>query len=80
MRPKTQYLQLPLAFMTGSRGETQDAACEGTESSTAKRGPQSPAIGKSLIEEACVAAVVVLGLDSVNRSSGSPGFATFVTG
>jgi hypothetical protein len=44
-RPIIQYLQRPLAFITESRDETQDTACEGTESSAAKRGFQSPAIG-----------------------------------
>ena len=50
-RPKIQYQQLPLAFMTEGRGETPDAGREGTESPTAKRGPESPAAGESLMEE-----------------------------
>src|SRR3954466_13519414 len=50
-RPKIQYPQLPLAFMTEGRGETPDAGHEGTESPTAKRGPEDPATGESLMEE-----------------------------
>ena len=53
MRPKIQYEQLPLAFMTEGRGETPDAGHEGTESPTAKRGPEDPATGESLMEEVC---------------------------
>ena len=46
-RPKIQYEQLPLAFMTEGRGETSDADHEGTESPLAKRDTQSPATGES---------------------------------
>lgn len=73
MRPKIQYQQLPLAFMTGSRGETQDAACEGTESSAAKRGPQSPAIDRSLIEEVCERENLEQAWQQVRSNQGSPG-------
>ena len=52
-RPKIQYQQLPLAFMTEGRGETPDAGREGTESPTAKREPEDPAIGESLMEVKC---------------------------
>ena len=72
-RPKIQYLQLPLAFMTESRGETQDAACEGTESSAAKRELQSPAIGKSLIEEVCEREDLEVARQQVRSNQGSPG-------
>jgi hypothetical protein len=51
LRPKIQYLQLPLAFMAESRGEPLDADCEGTESPAAKRGLQSPTVDVSLMEE-----------------------------
>jgi RNA-directed DNA polymerase len=73
MRPKIQYLQLPLAFMTESRGETLDADQEGTESSTAKRGPQSPAIDKSLIEEVCERENLEVAWQQVRSNQGSPG-------
>src|SRR3954452_17936301 len=53
MRPKIQYEQLPLAFMTEGRGETPEADREGIESPTAKRDPEDPATGASLMEEVC---------------------------
>jgi hypothetical protein len=40
-RPKIQYQQLPLAFMTEGRGETPDAGHEGTESPTANGDPKA---------------------------------------
>src|SRR5262245_28840808 len=73
MQPKIQYLQLPLAFMTESRGETPDAGQEGTESSAAKRGTQSPAIDKSLIEEVCERENLVQAWQQVRSNQGSPG-------
>jgi hypothetical protein len=39
MRPKTQYEQRSLAFMTEDRGESPEADREGTELPTAKRDP-----------------------------------------
>ena len=73
MRPKIQYLQLPLAFMTESRGETQDATREGTESSAAKRGLQSPTIGESLIEGVCERENLEQAWQQVRSNQGSPG-------
>ena len=73
MRPKIQYPQLPLAFMTESRGETQDAVREGTESSAAKRGLQSPAIDRSLIEEVCERENLEQAWQQVRSNQGSPG-------
>ena len=52
-RPKIQYQQLPLAFMTEDRGDAPVAGPEGTESPTAKREPEDPASGESLMEEVC---------------------------
>jgi len=72
-RPKNQYQQLPLAFMAESRGDPLDAAHEGTESSAAKRGPQSPAIGKSLIEEVCERENLEVAWQQVRSNQGSPG-------
>ena len=72
LRPKIQY-QLSLAFMAESRGEPQDAAGEGTESSEAKRGPQSPAIGESLIEEVCERENLEQAWQQVRSNQGSPG-------
>jgi RNA-directed DNA polymerase len=73
MRPKIQYLQLPLAFMTESRGEPLDAAYEGTESPAAKQEPQNPAIGKSLIEEVCERENLEQAWQQVRSNQGSPG-------
>ena len=39
--------------MTEGRGETPESRREGTESPTAKREPENPATGESLMEEVC---------------------------
>src|SRR3954462_14508309 len=72
LRPKTQY-QLPLAFMTEGRGETPDAGREGTESPTAKRGPENPATGESLMEEVCERENLEGAWHRVRSNQGSPG-------
>src|SRR5436190_8375606 len=71
-RPKIQY-QLPLAFMTEGRGETPDAGREGTESSTAKRGPENPATGESLMEEVCERENLDDAWHQVRSNKGGPG-------
>ena len=73
MRPKIQYLQLPLAFMTEGRGETPDAGREGTESPTAKREPENPATGESLMEEVCERENLEDAWHQVRSNKGSPG-------
>jgi RNA-directed DNA polymerase len=73
MRPKIQYLQLPLAFMTEGRGETPDAGHEGIESPTAKRGPENPATGESLMEEVCERENLEQAWQQVRSNQGSPG-------
>jgi RNA-directed DNA polymerase len=72
MRPKIQY-QLSLAFMTEGRGETPDAGHEGTESSTAKREPENPATGASLMEEVCERENLEDAWHQVRSNKGSPG-------
>src|SRR4051794_4023466 len=72
MRPKIQY-QLSLAFMLEGRGESPDAGHEGTESSTAKRGPENPATGESLMEEACEREILEDAWHQVRSNKGSPG-------
>ena len=72
MRPKIQY-QLPLAFMTEGRGETPDADREGTESPTAKREPENPATGESLMEEVCERENLEDAWQQVRSNKGSPG-------
>ena len=73
MRPKIQYEQLPLAFMTEGRGETPDADCEGTESPTAKREPENPATVESLMEEVCERDNLEQAWHQVRSNQGSPG-------
>ena len=53
MNDKRQNHPLVLAFMEESRSEAPTASEGGTESLTAKRGTESPAIGEQLMEEAC---------------------------
>ena len=72
MRPKIQY-QLSLAFMTEGRGETPDAGREGTESPTAKREPENPATGESLMEEVCERENLEDAWHRVRSNKGSPG-------
>src|SRR3954449_1050959 len=72
MRPKIQY-QLSLAFMAEGRGETPDASHEGTESPTAKRGPENPATGESLMEEVCERENLEEAWQQVRSNKGSPG-------
>src|SRR3954454_80034 len=72
MRPKIQY-QLPLAFMTEGRGETPDAGQEGTESPTAKREPENPATGESLMEEVCERENLEDARHRARTNKGSPG-------
>src|SRR4051812_32495222 len=73
MRPKIQYEQLPLAFMTEGRGETPVAGPEGTESPTAKRGSEDPATGESLMEEVCERENLERAWHQVRSNQGSPG-------
>src|SRR5215472_6368767 len=72
-RPKIQYEQLPLAFMTEGRGETPEADREGTESPTAKRGPENPVTGESLMEEVCERENLEQAWQRVRSNQGSPG-------
>ena len=72
MRPKIQY-QLPLAFMAEGRGETSDTTREGTGSPTAKREPENPATGASLMEEVCERENLEDAWHQVRSNKGSPG-------
>src|SRR3954465_1841250 len=73
MRPKIRYLQLPLAFMTEGRGETPDAGREGTESPTAKRGPENPTTAEALRGGVCEQENLEQGWQQVRSNQGSPG-------
>src|SRR5262245_15597815 len=73
MRPKIQYLQSQLAFMSEVWGETPDAGHEETESLTAKRGPETPATGESLMEEVCERENLERAWHRVRSNQGTPG-------
>jgi hypothetical protein len=49
MGAERQKIQLELAFMAKSRGETPMAADKGTEASKAKRKPEDPALAVLLM-------------------------------
>jgi RNA-directed DNA polymerase len=73
MNDKRQKNQLVLAFEDESRSETPRVSEEGTETFTAKRGTQSPAIGESLMEEVCERENCKQALARVKANKGSPG-------
>ena len=69
-RPKNQ---LGLAFLEESGGEAPTTSQEGTESLTAKRRAESPAIGEPLMEEVCERENCKQALARVQANKGSPG-------
>jgi RNA-directed DNA polymerase len=73
MSDKRQKNQLVLAFLEEGRSEAPRASGEGTESLTAKRGTESPAIGESLMEEVCERENCEQALKRVKANKGSPG-------
>ena len=73
MGDKRQKNQLELAFLAEDTGETQRAAEAGTESLTAKRRTESPAIGEQLMEEVCERENCKQALSRVKANKGSPG-------
>jgi RNA-directed DNA polymerase len=73
MSDKRQKNQLVLAFLEESRSEAPTASGEGTESLTAKRGAESPAIGEPLMEEVCERENCKQALARVKANKGSPG-------
>jgi RNA-directed DNA polymerase len=73
MNDKRQKNQLVLAFMEESRSEAPMASVEGTESLTAKRGTESPAIDEQLMEEVCERENCKQALARVKANKGSPG-------
>ncbi|MGH9446597.1 MAG: group II intron reverse transcriptase/maturase [Terriglobia bacterium] len=73
MSDKRQKNQLVLAFLAEDRGEAPRAAGEGTESLTAKRQAESPAIGEQLMEEVCEWENCKQALARVKANKGSPG-------
>src|SRR5579864_4477458 len=73
MDDKRQKNQLVLAFMEEDRGEAPKGLREGTESLTAKRGTESPAITEQLMEEVCERENCKQALKRVKANKGSPG-------
>ena len=73
MDDKRQKNQLVLAFMEEYRGEAPKGLQEGTESSTGKRGTESPAIAEQLMEEVCERENCKQALKRVKANKGSPG-------
>ena len=73
MSDKRQKNQLVLAFLAEDTGEARRAAEEGTESLTAKRKAESPAIGEQLMEEVCERENCKQALSRVKANKGSPG-------
>ena len=73
MSDKRQKNQLVLAFREEGRGEAPSSSQEGTESLTAKRGAESPAIGELLMEEVCERENCKQALARVKANKGSPG-------
>jgi RNA-directed DNA polymerase len=73
MSDKRQNNQLVLAFMEESRSEAPMASEEGTETLTAKRNAESPAIIERLMEEVCERENCKQALARVKANKGSPG-------
>ena len=69
-RPKNQ---LVLAFVAEDTGEAPRTAEEGTETLTAKRSAESPAIGEQLMEEVCEGENCKQALARVKANQGSAG-------
>ena len=73
MDDKRQNNQLKLAFKEEHRGEAPKGLREGTESSAAKCGTESPAINEQLMEEVCERENCKQALKRVKANKGSPG-------
>jgi RNA-directed DNA polymerase len=73
MSDRRQKNQLVLAFTAEDTGEAPRAAIEGTESLTAKRGTESPAIGEQLMEEVCERENCRQAMARVKANKGSAG-------
>src|SRR5271165_6511835 len=73
MSDKRQKNQLKLAFLDESRSEAPRVSAEGTETLTAKRGTESPAIDEQLMEEVCKRENCEQALARVKANKGSPG-------
>src|SRR6266496_211434 len=68
-----KQLHMVLAFTGEGRSEAPTARGEGTESSTAKREGESPAIPEQVMEEVCERENLKRALRGVKSNKGSPG-------
>jgi RNA-directed DNA polymerase len=73
MGDKRQKNQLELAWLDESRSEAPRVSSGGTESLTAERRTESPAIGKPWMEEVCERENCERALARVKANQGSPG-------
>jgi RNA-directed DNA polymerase len=73
MSDKRQKNRLLLAFAEENRGEAPNGLGEGTETFTAKRGTESPAIGEQLMEEVCGRENCKRALARIKANKGSAG-------
>jgi RNA-directed DNA polymerase len=73
MVDKRQKIQLELAFMTESRGETPTADMAGSETPMASRSPESPALPDLLMEQVCQRENLWKALQRVRQNRGSCG-------
>src|SRR5947209_12276041 len=73
MSEQRQNNQLELAFEQEYRGEASNDLIEGTETLTAKRGTESPAIGDQLMEDVCGRENCKRALARVKANKGSAG-------
>jgi RNA-directed DNA polymerase len=73
MSGKRQNNQLRLAFGEEGRSEAPTSPCGGSETLTAKRISESPAIWQQLMEEVCAHDNCVQALKRVKANKGSPG-------
>src|ERR1039457_2389703 len=70
---KQQNIQMQLDFSPALKGEAREAGREGTESSGATNGTESPAITNRLMEEVCERENLKAALRRVKANKGSPG-------
>lgn len=73
MSDRRQKIQMQLAFAEADRGEAPKGLRQGTESRTAKRTAESPAIGEASMEEVCERENCKQALARVKANKGSPG-------
>jgi len=73
MSDKRQNNQLRLAFSEKNRSEAPKSASRGSESLTAKRRTESPAIEEQVMEEVCERENCLQALKRVKSNKGSPG-------